>query len=310
VISADRAGGALVGVVVGDALGAPFEGRPGPVPARAVSRVLDRPTALSYTDDTAMTFDLAESLLECGGLDLDHLATAFAHTYRRQPHRGYGAGAARLLRRVAEGADWRGEAASMFGGQGSFGNGAAMRVAPIAVLVGGDVAEAASLGRPSATVTHAHPEGVDGAGVQAAAVALALGPSGPMDRHRFVERIAEAAQTDRMRDALSAVARLAPDSSPDDVSRCTGNGVAAAEAVPAAIAAATLGGGSFPGAIRLAISLGGDTDTIASMAGAIAGARLGLGAIPGTWLDRAEGAARAAELADRLVSLSGANPPG
>ncbi len=308
-ISADRARGALVGVVVGDALGAPFEGRPGPVPARALSRVLDGPTALSYTDDTAMTYDLAESLLQCGGLDLDHLATAFAHTYRREPHRGYGAGAARLLRRVAQGAGWQGEAESQFGGQGSFGNGAAMRVAPVAVLVGGDVAEAARLGRASATVTHAHPEGVDGAGVQAAAVALALGPSGLMDRHRFVERIAEAAQTDRMRDALTAVAALAPDSSPGDVAGCTGNGVAAAEAVPAAVAVATLRD-SFPGAIHFAVSLGGDTDTIASMAGAIAGARLGLGAIPGTWLDRAEGVARAAELADRLVSLAGASRRG
>ncbi|MDQ4068392.1 MAG: ADP-ribosylglycohydrolase family protein [Actinomycetota bacterium] len=48
-----------------------------------------------YTDDTALTLALARSLLHCGHLDLDHVAVAFADAYRREPHRGYGAGAAR-----------------------------------------------------------------------------------------------------------------------------------------------------------------------------------------------------------------------
>lgn len=308
-ISPDRARGALVGVVVGDALGAPFEGRPGPVPDGALSPVFDGTTELPHTDDTAMTFDLAESLLERGGLDVDHLAATLARSYERQPHRGYGTGAAQLLRQVAGGAGWRPTAAGQFGGQGSFGNGAAMRVAPVAVLARGDSAEAARLGRASATVTHTHPEGVDGAGVQAVAVALALTWSGPMDRQRFVDRIVDVAETEQLRDALSAVAGLRPDSSPGHVGRCTGTGVAAREAVPAAIAAVTLNLESFSGTVRFAVSLGGDTDTIASMAGAIAGARLGQEAIPGPWLDRAEGAARAAELADRLLTAGRAAPP-
>ncbi|HEX2064821.1 MAG TPA: ADP-ribosylglycohydrolase family protein [Acidimicrobiales bacterium] len=308
-ISADRARGALVGVVVGDALGAPFEGRPGPVAPRALSAVFDGTTELPYTDDTATTFDLAESLLERGGLDLDHLAATLARTYERQPHRGYGAGAAHLLRQVAEGAGWRPAAAAQFGGQGSFGNGAAMRVAPIALLARGDVEKAARLGRASATVTHTHPEGADAAGVQAGAVALALASSGPMDRHRFVDRVLDVTETEQLRDALSAVADLEPDTSPGDVGRCTGTGVAAVEAVPAAIAAVTLHPDSFSDAVRFAVRLGGDTDTIASMAGAIAGARLGQVAIPGSWLDRAEGVARAAELADRLLRVGGAAPP-
>jgi len=254
-----------------------------------------------YTDDSALTFALAESLLFRGGLDLDHLAVTFAVTYQRDPHRGYGAGAAQLLRRLAAGDDWRLAAAGQFGGRGSFGNGAAMRAAPIALHAHGSVDVALRLGRESATVTHTHPEGVDGAGVQAAAVALALAEP-PATGVLLVEELCAAARTPRLRSALERVVELPRDAPPADVASMTGTGVRAAEAVPAAVAAARLNPGSFPETIRFAIAMGGDVDTIASMAGAISGAARGEGAIPASWLDRTEGVHKARELADRFAA--------
>lgn len=118
--------GCLLGLALGDALGAPHEG--GPL-ERLLWTVLGwTPRGeRRWTDDTQMSLDLARSPLACDGLDLDHLAPAFAGSYRWS--RGYGPGAAKLLKRIARGTPWREANRSVFEG-GSFGNGGAMR-APV-----------------------------------------------------------------------------------------------------------------------------------------------------------------------------------
>lgn len=293
--------GALLGVVVGDCLGAPFEGHPGPVPPRLLSRLEAETSPLRYTDDTAMTLALAESLLDRGELDLDHLAGRFAATYRRDPYRGYGEGTAELLARVAAGDEWRPAAAGQFEGRGSFGNGSAMRVTPIALHAPGAPERAAELGRASATVTHTHPEAIDAAGVLAAAVSLALRDHQATDTDELTPRLKYFAETPQMAEALRTIEALPSGSGPEDVAGNTGTGIRAVEAVPAAIAAAALNPHSFVETIRFCIAMGGDTDTIAAMAGAIAGARLGEDAIPRRWLRRAEGTGRMREIADRFA---------
>lgn len=295
----DRFRGALLGVVLGDALGAGLEGHRGVVPPALVAQIGRGGSPLRYTDDTAMTFALARSIIECGELDLDHLAEELAVTYEREPHRGYGSGSAHLLREVARGGDWRRLAAWQFDGRGSFGNGAAMRVAPVA-LHATDQAAASAIGRASATVTHTHPEATDAAAIQAAAVAGAL--AGGLRRPRFVSELGALAETAALRSVLERVAALPPDSSPAQVAAALGTGVRATEAVPAGIAAAVLNS-DLAGTIRFAVAMGGDTDTIASMAGAIAGADLGDAAIPPQWLSRLEGVVTARDLADRLHDM-------
>lgn len=301
----DRLRGTLLGVVVGDAVGSPYEGHPGSVPLELVSRLEAAGAPLRYTDDTALTFALAESLLSLGRLDLDHVAATLASAYEREPDRGYGQAAAQLLSEVATGADWRTAAASLFGGEGSFGNGAAMRVAPIALHADGSVKVAARLGRASATVTHTHPEAVDAAGVQAAAVALALGDGTTNGGTGLIDELLAVAETPRLRVALNRIASLSPHSSPEEVAAVTGTGVAGIEAVPAAIAAASLHADSFAETIHFAIRMGGDTDTIAAMAGAIVGARLGEGAVADSWLERVEGVEHARQLGDRFAGYQG-----
>ena len=307
--------GALLGVVVGDALGAPLEGHPGPIPDERVRALDGDHVELLYTDDTAMTIALAESLLERAELDQDHLAARFVAHYCRQPNRGYGPGTARLLSELAAGAAWAPAAAAQFRGQGSFGNGAAMRVAPIALHTGGELLRVGQLARHSALVTHTHPAAVDGAVAQATAIALALrAPAvGPLDGGAFLAAIVAAVGDGEVVGALRSLSDLVESDEappPAAVAARTGTGVAAAESVPAAIAAFLVRPNSFVETVRFAISLGGDTDTIASMAGAVAGARLGEQAVPARWRQRTEAASLLVELADRLADAAGARTAG
>lgn len=309
----DRFRGALVGAVLGDCLGAPFEGQPGPIPSSEVYDVLADGTTLRFTDDTAMTMALTESLLERGGVDEDHLAATWARHFTREPWRGYGAGTGDLLRRVAAGDDWRQASAGQFGGSGSFGNGAAMRVAPVGLLTGGDAEAAASLARRSAAPTHAHPAAADGAAVVAAAVATLSVATGPdaVDPVGLVAALAPHAGDDELRRRLDDV-RLAAgegDLTPEYVRDEIGTGVRAVESVPAAVACVAAHPGSLPRAVMMAICVGGDTDTIASMTGAMAGALHGDRALPPAWLARMEGVEQMGDLAGRLHRWLGWSAP-
>ncbi len=139
---------ALRGLAVGDAFGAQFfvlDNLPG-------LRERRLPAAeWPWTDDTEMACSVFDVLRRRGSVDQHELAHGFAH--RHDFDRGYGPAMNRLLRLVREGGRWQELAAELFDGQGSWGNGAAMRVAPLA-LVCRDLAEAAAQAGRSARVTH------------------------------------------------------------------------------------------------------------------------------------------------------------
>jgi ADP-ribosylglycohydrolase len=123
----------LDGLSIGDAFGDRifFESR------AFQADILDMPLAerplpagrWDYTDDTQMALSLVEVLAQHGSIDQDALARSFAARFERW--RGYGPAMYDLLPRLRAGQDWRSAARALFGGQGSFGNGAAMRVAPL-----------------------------------------------------------------------------------------------------------------------------------------------------------------------------------
>lgn len=296
----ERFRGSLLGAAAGDALGAPFEGAHR-VDQAAVDRVLGGEGRLHYTDDTHMTIGVAVSLLERGGLDGAHMAATFARRFAEEPWRGYGAGPPKIFRMLDDGVPWDEAAARLFGGSGSFGNGGAMRVAPVGLAFHRDLPTVDRLARETARITHAHPLGTEGAALQAVAVALALSgdADAPLDAASFVDAVGRYASEPVYREQLDRVAGLLPDAEPETVARAVGNGIAAHEAVPAALCAFLANPDSMLGAVRFAVMLGGDTDTIASMAGALAGARLGEGALPGVWRRGVEGA-------DELCSLGNA----
>jgi ADP-ribosylglycohydrolase len=168
----DAAAGALLGTFVGDALGMPFEGRPAAaVPARPEMEEarLGRGT---YTDDTQMMIALAESLLEQGEMDDPHLARAYLEAF--DPERGYGSGTIDLFALWRQGVPLTEAAGRLYGGEGSLGNGAAMRIAPLAVRFAECSERLRVQAEQSARLTDAHPLAIDAAVVQAAAIAAAL----------------------------------------------------------------------------------------------------------------------------------------
>ncbi len=300
-IPADRFLGCLLGEAVGDALGAPFEGLPadfiywteGPV-----HELLAQPSTevLRYTDDTQMMIGVAETLATHGEIQQEALAQRFAANY--EPERGYGTGARQILECIAEGGDWQHLAETVFPG-GSFGNGAAMRVAPVGLLFCHDLAKVAQQARESALPTHRHPLGIEGAQLLALAVALAAqGP--PLKRGRFYRALEEHCQSEEFQWQVRAARKMRRQHSLGFL----GNSLPAHRSVMTAIACFTTTPESYEDTVAKAIALGDDTDTLAAMAGALSGAHLGLAAIPACWVQRLEGGPKGndylRELAERL----------
>jgi poly(ADP-ribose) glycohydrolase ARH3 len=296
--AADGARGALLGTFVGDALGMPFEGRPHSEVPDAVEMVAARHGRGTYTDDTQMMIALAESLLERARVDEQHLARAFVQAY--DPDRGYGGGTRRVLELWADGTPLADAAAQIFDGQGSRGNGAAMRIAPVAVVFRDDRPRLLTEAARSARLTHAHPVGIDAAVVQAAAIGAALRDEDILEAARAAARTPE--MTDGLRDVGELLAGQ-PD--PAAVHARLGSSSDARESVCAAIYTA-LAHPAFEPAVGFAVRLGGDTDTVAAMTGAICAARDGAGSIPSRWLaaleDGERGRTHVEALATRLLA--------
>lgn len=127
------------------------------------------PSPWYFTDDTYMALSIISLLCQGGKIDQDRLAADFALRYQQDAYRGYGPGMHILLQRINGGQSWQEASRRQFAGQGSFGNGAAMRVTPLGAYFAAVIEQV----QASAEVTHAHPEGVPGAIAVAVAAARA-----------------------------------------------------------------------------------------------------------------------------------------
>jgi poly(ADP-ribose) glycohydrolase ARH3 len=301
---AEKYRGAILGVAIGDALGSVYEGTPRPAP-QEIQYLLSDLHDLRYTDDTAMTIAMAESLIACSALDQDHMAETLAAAYWAEPGRGTGGGPAWIFEEMMNGKSWRHVAAALYDG-GSYGNGGAMRVSPAALFAAPDLEAVAAIAAGSARITHTHPLGVEGAEHQAIAVALALASDAgiPLNPTAFIETLLSRVRSEEFHTALRVVAELIPSGERDEAVHRVGHGVRAVQAVPVAIWCFLRNPESFVDTALCAISVGGDTDTITSMACAISGARLGESAIPEIWRVRIEGRAKLQSIADALTSVA------
>lgn len=268
--------GCLIGLAVGDATGAPYEGTPswfiyknGPA-----SSIVETPTSeiRYYTDDTQMALGVAETLIECGQINEDELCKAFGRNY--EPKRGYGQGARQLIETFINGGDRKELARTIFPG-GSLGNGAAMRVAPIGLMFCDNLDLVAQQAELSALPTHTHPIAIDSARLIALAVALVVRER-CFVRAAFLKELMSRAQTEEFQWQLSIASQL----SADDSIIGFGNGLEAHRSVVTAIVCFANSPDQYTDVISRAIGQGNDTDTLAAMAGAISGARLGIAGIP------------------------------
>jgi len=258
----------LDGLSVGDALGERFFGRD--AQQRLERREL--PAApWSYTDDTEMALSVVEVLAQYGRIEPDALAQAFARRYT--PWRGYGPGAHRLLQAFQQGADWQTESARLFGGSGSYGNGGAMRVAPVGAYWGQDLAAAREDAERSARVTHSHPEGIAGAIAVAiaAAIATCIGQGERERQAPFWSQLLAWVPKGETRRGLERAAAIPYERLPPSVAAQLGAGerVSAQDTVPFAIWCAARHLDSYPDAFWATASGLGDRDTTCAIAGGI-----------------------------------------
>jgi len=292
--------GALVGTGVGDALGAPFEGWR-QVRLEEIERVAERRGILTYTDDTHMMIGVAESLVRTGCFDGGDMAQAFVKNYELEPFRGYGPGPPRIFRLIKAGGAWDQVAQGLYR-SGSYGNGSAMRIAPIGVFYHDNPGMLREVAYKSSQITHAHSLGKEGAALQAYAVALAtsLKPLGAFDRGNFLAKLIGYVSSGVYQEKLGKIEALL--AKPDKGKAVTqlGNGIEAFSSVPTAIYSFLAQPDSFIQAVLHAVSLGGDTDTIGAMTGAISGAYLSIESIPRSWRDKLENRLYIEELAEKL----------
>ncbi|MFI7535124.1 ADP-ribosylglycohydrolase family protein [Streptosporangium sp. NPDC049376] len=279
-----RATASLHGLALGDAFGSQFF-----VPAsrHALSGRLLPPDPWQWTDDTEMACSIYRVLADHGVADQDRLAASFAA--RHDFDRGYGPATNRMLRLVREGGDWRALSAELFDGKGSWGNGAAMRVAPLGAWLADDLAEVVRQAALSAQVTHTHPEAV--AGAVAVAVASATVVREPdLSPGRFLDRVREHVPVSLVREGIDEARRLLTIGDPVLAAQTLGNGrqVSAHDTVPFTLWVAARERRDFEAAMWTTATAGGDVDTTCAIVGGVIAASGTLGFLPPEWASRCE----------------------
>lgn len=317
-----KSAGALLGGAIGDALGRPAEGRSRQTVQDRYGELRDfvrwsgwrgGPSG-TFTDDTQLTVCVAESIIAGdGGIDPADLAGRFVEWL--PVGRGKGAATTAAVSRLAAGVAWHDA------GEASAGNGAAMRVAPVGLVHRGDPDRLRGEAALSALITHAHPMAVASAIAQAFLTSWCVHRRpGTLDPGRLMSDLAAAMEDVhdpgepgtwpgagpspvRLADRLGHVVSLL-DLTPDEAFDELYNGAFVLESMPAALWCFLRSPEDAEKVIVTAASGGRDADTVAAMAGTLAGAYLGEEALPRRWRADLEDAGRIADLADRLHDLA------
>jgi ADP-ribosylglycohydrolase len=282
-----RARLALEGLSVGDAFGERFFGPTETVVPLIEARALAAPP-WRYTDDTEMALSLVEHLEKHGTIDQDDLAVRFAR--RMDESRGYGRGAYEILSAIREGHPWRVVSRNAFRGIGSFGNGAAMRVAPVGGYFSDDLERVVLEATRSAEVTHAHHEGVAGAVAVAVAAALCASTD-ENDPKRFLETVLQNVPKGYTHETLSEAVSLPDGCGPIAAAKTLGNGsgVTAPDTVPFCLwVVAHHLRDSYEEALWATVSALGDRDTTCAIVGGVMVLRTGIEGVPTTWRNARE----------------------
>ena len=281
----------LNGLSVGDGFGECFFTASDIIERRLEQR--DPPPSTWFiTDDTTMALSIVRCLKRYGYIEQDALAAAFAQEFVREPNRGYGGMARQILCAIAEGMSWKAVARQAFDGQGSCGNGGAMRSAPIGAYFADDYDRVIHEAKASAEVTHAHPDGKTGA------VAVALAAAWMCQENRGAEKasyamiefvLAHIPQTEtfhRLKKALEVGLNLSPRTAASILGN--GSGVISSDTVPFCLWCAARHANSFTDALWTTVAGLGDRDTTCAIVGGIVALSAGRETIPAEWLKALE----------------------
>lgn len=278
-----RARIALEGLSVGDGFGDRFF-----IPTKtAQALILARASPKApwrYTDDTNTALSVFQILRQHGEIRQDALALSFGQAYDH--HRKYGSAMHDLLPRYRDGEPCT-LAANLFEGQGSYGNGAAMRVAPLGAYFADDLVAVVEQARLSAEVTHTHPEGIAGAIAIAVAAAYAckLGHANERPtRLEFIDLVLPHIPDSEVRSGVRR-ARDVQSTAVNHAVGMIGNGsrISAQDTAPFTLWAAGEQLDSFEEALWLTAEGLGDVDTNCAIVGGIVAGYVGQAGIPDDW---------------------------
>jgi ADP-ribosylglycohydrolase len=283
---------ALDGLSIGDGFGERFFGHPSVVAPAIAARLVPAPP-WRWTDDTVMALCVTEILHRHGRIDQDALAELFARRHGEDPRRGYGGGAHQILAELRSGGDWRAVSSAVFGGEGSMGNGAAMRAAPIGGYFSDDLDAVTENARASAQPTHMHPDGQAGGiavAIAAAVVCNAAANSARVSGEELFATVIRHTPDGPTRDGLRTAERLGLDVDVIVAAGLLGNGrsVIASDTVPFCIWSVARNLSHFERAMWETVSALGDRDTTCAIVGRILALHVGTERLPSGWLERRE----------------------
>jgi ADP-ribosylglycohydrolase len=281
----------LEGLATGDACGDHF---------RPIGLAWNRPLAVErakrsapwrFTDDTQMALSIVTTLRLHGEIDQDDLALSFGRHY--DISRGYGPAMHELLPAIRSRRPWRAAAKMLFGGSGSFGNGSAMRVAPLGAYFADEPELIPEQAARSAEVTHAHPEALAGAIAVALAAACAWRQresDATPSRVDFLEQVIARTPESAVRRGLEEACDLPADATPDIAAIALGNGsrVTCPDTVPYCLWVASGNLRHWEEAFWQALGDAGDRDTACAIVGGVVASGVGMEGIPPEWRDMRE----------------------
>ncbi len=283
----ERCRGAILGVAVGDALGLPFEGWRRERLKR--SPVVDMKNGL-WSDDTSLTLCLAQSLAERKTLDLEDLGKRFCMWFKEgylTPFGrviGIGRTTRQAIMRMLKGKNPR-DAGSK--GEKSNGNGSLMRISPIPIFFKNEKPEVVlEMAHQASLITHAHPRSLVACGIYSLVIYFMLKEKEKKEAYRLSVEFSKEYYSKRspFSEELPHYKRILSGSIselPEEEIKSSGYVVDTLEASLWCF----LREESFGDAVLSAVNLGGDTDTIGAVTGALAGAYYGENGIPKRWIE-------------------------
>lgn len=260
--------GCLLGGALGDAWGGPYEGMTGPL-------VFEIPSRPALSDDTQLTLATCQSIIELGRVHPENVASHFLRWFLAGRVRGMGSSTLKAMRDLAVGTHW-----ALAGARGEFaaGNGAAMRIAPLAFLLNPATSQDRTLIRDVCRITHHSDEAYVGALAVILAIHSVFSGAWSQDRNFLaitVDSLPDSAVRDRIEELLPL--RLPA----SDIANRFGATGYVVDTVPLALyCAQSIALEPLLTVLAQTISIGGDTDTIASIVGQLAGTLVGSAGVP------------------------------
>lgn len=301
--------GGLIGTALGDSIGElAFRTNS----KKGLIDQVNKSTTLIYTDDTAMAIGLAEAMIKNDGeIQSEQLGKNFHANFNREPYRGYGRGPPTIFGIVERtGKGYVETAKLMYDGEGSFGNGASMRICPLGLYFHDytsiDIYREA---KKSAITTHSHLLGIDGAAVLAKAIGSVVkkdpNKNNLADEYsEIMDDLIDIAHTKQFQDRLKTVKDfLVQDVALDEAASELGANITAQGSVPFSIFAFFKNPFSFEDCLINTVLVSGDRDTVGAMVGGILGSYLGIEAIPEKWKEKLENLEYITNLAYKLFRI-------